>query len=990
VFYKPLKPIAAALILSSSAVVLPAYPAGEGDYAHGFELLRGLGIPSTENARWTKGDEDTRGQEAAAFSELDIELRGTVWALPDEGFLPVAALAVTRKADAAVEDEEPSVAAGILERMLKAHQEKNPEDRPAPIAEKKPDDGSALLKGDIELIIGKLSDSDVADNIRRYIEYGRSQSMGRMLIFAAQVDQAGHPELAHELADAVFSAARNRDAVIDSAISLLADDQYQKVWEKFREDHDWAGYHAAVSGLMEKFPRGWSSRAATAMLLAGLEKRAAKTPLPAIESPDIPLSPAALEILRRWDEPVANDPSSQLPPGFDISQIPVEMRAQFLAGLSRRSGFDIDSLGLWLLRERAGEDGEETGGEPEQKEDDPRAAITDLGMDAIPVLAALLGDSTLTHFPHSTDGGVSYFSSSEDEMTRTLRIYESMSRPSSRGEIARQLLAQVIPDEGDLFGTSGDLESSGSSAEDLRTLAIGFWKKHRGSDPVEISKAYLEAGNDSQKYYAGSHLISSTAPAARPVFEAAILASSEPLDQINLVESYLKQHKSAVRPFFEKFSALLREVGGDGDDSSLPWQVREAGGVEGMIKKLGIHVGASSVEELISSALNEDGEAEDTARKLATNLRNIPVADLIHPLAKALADAPEDRRADLVRAFISGLWGNQNRDDTPPEFSAEAAAAWSALLDDDSPIKGLSSETWLEYYDIDSTSSAAAFIVEMIADEEVSRHFSIHKNANNGDSGGIIPRRARARLAGKPVPRYTSSKGLPEDRIKEIQGLAGSHATPLELRKTVTALTPPEKAAWIEGIQTLQQQEEGEPAPTLLACRITITSITAPDDTSPLPADLVEKLAIEPGATISAGFFESSCRMLLEHAAAWSGAVIDIKPDPFGTGLAVSGRHHPDDGALSLLADHDLVLDSDADAFAIGIFYDSDEALIWAIKDGRIELLTELDEDEPEDERNPIARMIAQFEESKSLYFPESQLMVLQREDLAKYQTPDE
>ena len=128
----------------------------------------------------------------------------------------------------------------------------------------------------------------------------------------------------------------------------------------------------------------------------------------------------------------------------------------------------------------------------------------------------------------------------------------------------------------------------------------------------------------------------------------------------------------------------------------------------------------------------------------------------------------------------------------------------------------------------------------------------------------------------------------------------------------------------------------------------------------------------------------------MENAAAWSGSVVDIKPDPFGTGLAVSGRLHPDDGALSVLADHDLVLDSDADAFAMGIFYDSDEALIWAIKDGKIELLTELDEDLPEDERNPIARMIAQFEESKNLYYPESQLMVLQREDLAKYQTPDE
>lgn len=986
-FYRTCKPIAVPLLLSSWVVLLTSYAAGEGDYAKGFELLRGLGIPSTESARWTKADEDTRNQYGGAFSDFDIELKGAGWTLPDEGFLPVGALTVTAKTEAEDEDEEPSAAASILGRMLKAHQERNPEDKPAPVPERKPDDGSALLKGDVELIKEKLSDSDVADNIRRYVEYGRAQSVGRMLIFAAQIDQAGHTELAHELAEAVFSAAQNRDAVIDSAISLLADSQYEQAWKKFSKDHDWAGYHAAVSGLMEKFPRGWSSRGATAMLLPALEKRAAQTPLPAIESKDIPLSPAALQILGRWDEPITHEPAGQLPPGFDISQIPVEMRAHFLSSLSRHSGFDIDTLGLWLLPEAAAENDEETNGETEQKEDDPRMAITRLGMDAIPALAALLGDTTLTHFPHSPDGGGSYFSSSEDEITRTLRIYQSMSRPSSRGEIARQLLARIIPDAEDLFGTS---ESSASSAAELREIAIDFWKKHRGSSPVELCRAYLETGNESQKHQAGSHLISSPDPAARPVFEAAILASSDPLDEIHLVESYLQQHKSAVRPFFEKFSALIREVGGDGDDSSLPWQVREAGGVEGMIKKLGIHVGASSVEELISSALKEEGEAEDTARKIATNLRNIPVADLVHPLAKALADAPEDRRADLVRAFISGLWGNSNREKTPPEFSPEATAAWLALLDDDSPIKGLSSETWLEYYEIDSTSSAAAFIVEMIVDEEVSRHFSIHKNAHDGDSGGIIPLRARARLAGKPVPPYTSSEGLAEDRIKEIHGLAASHTTPLELRKAVTALNPPEKAAWIEGVQALQQQDEGEPTPTLLACRLTITSITTPDGTSPLPADLVEKLAIKPGDALNADIFESSCRKLLENAAAWSGSVVDIKPDPFGTGLAVSGRLHPDDGALSVLADHDLVLDSDADAFAMGIFYDSDEALIWAIKDGKIELLTELDEDEPEDERNPIARMIAQFEESKNLYFPESQLMVLQREDLAKYQTPDE
>jgi hypothetical protein len=967
------------VLVAASSLVLPISAQEADSFATGFDLLRKLGVPSTEGARWTRAKDDSQARFTRTFADLEIELKGSGWTLPDDQFIATAGLRIsTPPGEDAEKDEEPGVVASVLGRMLKAHQEKHPEDKPAPLPEKKPDDGSELLEKDVKTIIDALSDSDAADELRRLVEYGRGQSIGSLLIFAAQIDQAGHKQLAHDLTEALFNSNPNRDAVIDAAVSLLADDQYDLIWSQFQEDHDWQAYHRGTLALLEKFPRGWSSRAATAMLVPALEKRASGAAVPPIEIPGTPLSPKALQILGRLHEAMAKPGTPELPEGLDLSQIPVQLRAQVLANYGGNSGFDIDSLGLWLLPQAAEEEGEE-----EESSDDPRIAITRIGIDAIPALAALLGDSTLTHFPNESGSFGSYYSSSEDEMSRTLRVYRSMNRPTSRAEIASGILAAVIPSGDEESGSSFD----SSAPEDLREPALEFWKKHRESNAVELCREYLSTGNSQQKFYAGQFLAESKDPAAAAVFETAVLESPEPLEMLSLVESYLTQRKAAGRPFFEKFSKLLREFETE-DESDLPWPLRQSGGVEGTIRKLGILVGASSVEELISSALKSK-EAQESPKEMAlalsNTLRTIPVADLIHPMAKAITTAPKELHLYLLQACVSGLWGNPNRDETPPEFDDAAKSAWSALLADDSPLPLDDQAKWFEYYDMDRMSSASAFLVELIVDPSVSDTFRIHKGAHDEDSGDILLRRARARLAGSEIPPFTSSQGVAEKRVKEIQALAETLSSPLELAETVRALPPSEKAAWIEGFSKWREEEEPVPE-LLLTSRMVITDLTEPADKDPLPAEILEKIEVKPGRKIDLALFEDGCRILLENASAWSGSVIDLNADPLGIGLTAGGTRHGDDDSLSLLADHEVVIESDADAFALGYAYDSDECLIWSIKDGKITLLTEIGEDE----KNPIAHILGQISSSKGLYHPQGQLIVLQREDLEKYRTPDE
>ena len=159
---------------------------------------------------------------------------------------------------------------------------------PADPAENKPTAAKLIpaqdLTKDVEAILAafkKLAAKKDSDRTFSYSHNSRGSGFGKLLLFATQLYQNGQPALANQLALAVLDFFPTREAAVDAAIDQLAEPCYSQASSAFFRSGDWAAYHRALAALGKRFPRGWASRDAVAILLPQLEKQAAGTKAPA-------------------------------------------------------------------------------------------------------------------------------------------------------------------------------------------------------------------------------------------------------------------------------------------------------------------------------------------------------------------------------------------------------------------------------------------------------------------------------------------------------------------------------------------------------------------------------------------------------------------------------------------------------------------------------------------------------------------------------------
>ena len=250
----------------------------------------------------------------------------------------------------------------------------------------------ADLKKILKEVGKKSNDRDDPFDEDSYSNQRKAQQFGPLLIFAAQMHQAGNDAQANELAAALFISYPNREAILDSAVNRIADSHYQTAADTFFRTLEWKSYLQSVLSLVERFPRGWQNQSAAAILASALAQRE-KTGHPSIpQLKDIPLDP-----------------------------------------FGRSSD--------WLLMKPAELDAAK----------DAAAATRRLGIAALPVLAALADDSWLTSLPNPNASRGDYLSSDAGLTERALHAYAGLNRPASRGELATILLQTSLPDpENDL------------------------------------------------------------------------------------------------------------------------------------------------------------------------------------------------------------------------------------------------------------------------------------------------------------------------------------------------------------------------------------------------------------------------------------------------------------------------------------------------------------------------------------------------------------
>ena len=780
----PVRILACALIClpAPCCVAAEAQPAGFGP---GFELLAGLGLPELPPATvWIDNNATSSGYNRS--SDLIKGIKGNAWLLPPtkEGEIRTLALGSASITTTPAED---SGSKSVLGKMLGSG------DKPEPARE-------IDLAKDIDTLcknIGKIDDFDDLDDFRATWSNNGAGTFGPMMLFAAQIHQAGKPALANQLAEALFQKAPNREVVVDAAINSLGDQLYENATRRFFETHDWKTYHQELSSLVESLSRGWNSQAAVAMLFDPLAKRAAGEP-PAIPQLDgIPIETRAVDAVA-WmhEDPKPDADEAKLDPEIaaQLAGVPAQYRAQYLQQLGGGGGNSIHGVGTWLME--TPEDLEKKAG--------PAAPTVKLGVHALPVLAALTGDTYLTARPNVGGGGSShYFSSSTGPLERAIQIYGSMNRPASRGDLATYLLAATLPDPGN--------EISQLDPQSLADMAVEFWKEHRDEKPADIALAFLSNGSSEQMSTAAKVLAASKDPAHHQALEAHVLADLSPVSQLMTVSAYVQLRKTAAKPFFDRYLKTLREEIKDGDalqnNDELTWELRDKDRVNQTIKQLESQVSGKSSQSIAKEiAQGSAKDARTAVPALFESLSDAPLSrQLVTLLTGALAaEDPEIRKIFLNQSYQLD-WhpeaGDGDEDDTVPadrKFTDSEAKAWKRLIADERETPDSDNSYYGSVADTLGKLAAVTFEYSILPNgfEDLNTAATI----TGRKLADIAFDRATARLDGKPVPPFPDATKITPARLAEIVNTAAGKPL-LEIHPYLKSLSDDERAAWFTWIR---------------------------------------------------------------------------------------------------------------------------------------------------------------------------------------------
>jgi len=848
------------------------------DFSEGFKRLAALGMPPLDSkAKWStlpgggfSDDNDYYTQNALRT------LKGNGWLIPGADgknqTLPAAGIEATPLDS---ENSAPSPRRGLMGRALGGGSS--------------PKKGAAIPEADPTKDIATLIKHLIKEKSERnsYSDSSSGVIAGKLLLLATQFHQTGQSKLANELAQAVFDYCPSREIAIDSAISTLADHSYKATTEEFFKSGDWAAYYKSLSGLITKYPRGWASQQAVAIFLPQIAKQVSGEKPPTPSLPGITLDPRALAAIQKLCEPPAKESSGSddaaflKSRGIDISDIPVQYRARYIASLrSGRGGFS-HTESIWLLVPPA--DSKEP---KETKESTPTSEITALKTAALPALAALIDDPFLTHTPNPQAGrGRSYFSSSEGESERTQQLYQSLNRPATRGEIAEMLLKSTLPESDN--GSSREMDS-----ETLRESALEFWKAHQNATREELAAVFLREGSMSQSQNAAEILATSTDPKAHQALEAHILESDPAIAKFQIVQTYLRSRKAAAKPFLESYAKLVRSQTaaaptGDDDNNPYEYQIKQAGGPEKVLKQLDTLVTEKPPRAIAQEiAKGDPKDAEASIRTLFETMKDVPPMKRLYAMLEG-AVAAED---PLIRyLFLEHCRYSRERDegeepDSKPKPDRTLPEAeikvWRKLIAD---TRKLPKET----REKSTLGDIAASAMELSINLE--SYQSIHQAAPilRKKPEELIRERAIARLDGKPLPVLPDASRITPERLRAIITEAGAKPA-LEIHPYLNTLTPDERAAW--------QNWCGNPGdiPAPQSVKDLSRLVVSRGDAGPYGfSDVKGAGIIDIGFALSSTNFKSYIESIAKDATKHSRTLIYIQTADFGPGLEVCAHVFP-------------------------------------------------------------------------------------------------
>ena len=455
--------------------------------------------------------------------------------------------------------------------------------------------------------------------------YGHYRYPGKLFLLARELWKRGDEASASALLAELAAREEGAEGVAREAMNLVADGEYGNLYEAFRVDCDWEAYRDGIRRLLEKYPEGWCA------------------------------APMMRLLLEKVDARIAN-PHPRPTTADSMGEGDLRQAANMIGIRVWRGGADIydDQPVLWIAP---------SGWRNQVPEPmDAEMEIRVRGMEAVPFLLALMEEEDVltdaSRLEVSRAGPYRNRFQPEEldrvwtertEPMRQLLIhkgFDAMDRPATRGEVARRLLRDLMPE-----WAVGGIHRWMTKTEFIQAVRE-FYEKHREATDEEWAVLSLPGRYFSFNKLAVDYLMKVARQKSVPELER-FLAEEKWLIA-DASESDLGWANDNKASLLENYTRIRREA----EDLSKPLEIEDV---------------APSVAQML-----EDEHYDRTV--LGAKLKTMPLAEVLGIVL--------DCAARTTNAFHRGalvLLVSQQLDLTQgPGMPATARAAeWNELIGDD-------------------------------------------------------------------------------------------------------------------------------------------------------------------------------------------------------------------------------------------------------------------------------------------------------------------
>ncbi len=636
------------IIFVAAGTLVSAWGQAERDYTAGFERLFMLGLPDVSEAEYVNltfhGHRRHLHQD---WQWRQLELGGNAWLLEtdEEGvsrylFNDGRIITVYERSH--------------LQRLQREEAEAEGRDRrgqpldwsdPRLSGTAKPAD----LAEDVQKALARLQGTSDDDTQRALRQHELDAIGGRMFVFAALTHRHGLQEEATELVNTLFSMAPEPREIILGGLDHMANQQYADLYQAWLEDQQWEAYAVELEELIQRFRTGWLQVPIAEMVRSDLENRLDDS------------GPPLLDELTEDEQALARALADASSPG-----------------MHRQHGFWIFPRSSWqqsfFMRDHL--------------EEHPITQIKAKGLNAVPFLLAMLDDrypTTMTWDDVATSR-TTYGSMRRRTLDEewTWRLYDSMQRPATRGDVARVLLGQLVREE-------ENQRVSGQTPDQVRAAAEMWWDRFGERSLEEIARTYLEEGLKDQRAAAGLHLMYTDDPADMALVENAITSADDPVDVSELVMNYARvkgpESHELVEPYIEQLRTALEDLEGE-----RAWQRH---GVQQVLNNLEALLSDETLETYLAEVM--EGEQTFDHSRFMRFVGRSPIRGAVTSMLDALVetDDPELRGGLLMSFFSVQHWramswqlqmGHVDDEEPGPWIVDDFADQWRTLLDSEELI----------------------------------------------------------------------------------------------------------------------------------------------------------------------------------------------------------------------------------------------------------------------------------------------------------------